>query len=627
MALKLRLFVVIGVLALAMTGLSAQRGAGGAGGGGRAGGGQGPGGRGPGPLVDPGGDPSQLPAGGGGRGGRQAGAGGGRGANQPAPKGTGKIGGRIVSSDTGNPIRRAQVMLQAPAIRVNRTDTTDNDGRYEFADLPAGRYQLRVSKAGYVTLEYGQARPFEAGKPLDLVEETPLLKTDFSLPRGSVITGRVADEFGDPVADVVVQAMRYQFTNGQRQLVAAGRQATTDDIGQYRIFGLMPGDYLVRASVRGGQLAAAVLGTAPAPGEPVEEPSGYPPTYFPGVIDIGQAQAVTVALGQELSSISLSLSPARLAKISGNAVDSQGHPLNGAAVVLRPSAGGGAGGALNIGGGNQVRQDGSFVLNNVAPGEYTIDIQQRPRNLQQGLAAPDLEFASIPLSVSGADITGLTIVTTPGVMVSGKVVLQTQKTQATPLRGLQVGATAPSGSQSLLGIAGRALGGGRVADDGTFQLRGLAGPQMIRMGSVPAGWTVKSIMLEGQDITDTAYDFKPGRDIAGITVTLTDRLTDLSGAVHDVRGQVVKDYVLVVFAQDSKFWGGQSRFVRTARPNQDGVYSLKGLPPGQYYAVAVESLETGTQNDPAVLERLKPKGKVFSLTEGQTLALDLSFQP
>jgi hypothetical protein len=190
-----------------------------------------------------------------------------------------------------------------------------------------------------------------------------------------------------------------------------------------------------------------------------------------------------------------------------------------------------------------------------------------------------------------------------------------------------VGATSPSGGQSLLGIAGRALGGGRVADDGTFQLRGLAGPQMIRMGNVPAGWAVKSIMLEGQDITDTPYDFKPGHDIAGITVTLTDRLTDLSGAVHDLRGQVVKDYVLVVFAQDSKFWGGQSRFVRTTRPNQDGVFSLKGLPPGQYYAVAVEALETGTQNDPAVLERLKPKGKAFSLTEGQTLTLDLSFQP
>jgi hypothetical protein len=103
-------------------------------------------------------------------------------------------------------------------------------------------------------------------------------------------------------------------------------------------------------------------------------------------------------------------------------------------------------------------------------------------------------------------------------------------------------------------------------------------------------------------------------------------LTDLSGSVHTGSG-TVKDYVVVVFAQDSKLWGAQSRFVRTARPNQDGVFSVKGLPPGQYYAVAVESLETGTQNDPAVLEPLKAKGKTFSLTEGQTQTLDLTFQP
>jgi hypothetical protein len=190
-----------------------------------------------------------------------------------------------------------------------------------------------------------------------------------------------------------------------------------------------------------------------------------------------------------------------------------------------------------------------------------------------------------------------------------------------------VGATAPSGTQSILGIAGRALGGGRVADDGTFQLRGLAGPQIIRMGNVPVGLTVKSITLDGQDITDAAYDFKPGHDVSGITVTLTDRLTDLSGTVHDNRSQAVTDYVLVVFAQDSKLWGGQSRFIRTARPNQDGAFDLKGLPPGQYYAVAVESLESGAQTDPAVLEQLKPKGKGFTLTEAQTLTLDLSFQP
>jgi hypothetical protein len=178
-----------------------------------------------------------------------------------------------------------------------------------------------------------------------------------------------------------------------------------------------------------------------------------------------------------------------------------------------------------------------------------------------------------------------------------------------------------------MGLAGRALGGGRVADDGTFELRGLSGPQLIRVGNLPSGWGMKSITLDGQDITDAPFDFKAGRDLTGLTVTLTDRLTDLSGTVRDGRGQPVTDYVLVVFPEDNKLWGGQSRFVRTARPNQDGLYDIKGLPQGRYLAVVVDSLENGTQNDPAVLEQLKPRGRSFALTDAQSLTLDLSFQP
>jgi protocatechuate 3,4-dioxygenase beta subunit len=606
---RARAAFVSGVLALAVSGLTAQQGPGPQGGGRGGGGqrGQGPQG-GPGPLIDP----SQQPPGPGGRGGRFGGP---ARDDQATPKGTAKITGRVLSADSGNPLRRAQIRLTATEVRANRVATTDNDGRYEFTGLAAARYRLQVSKTGYVTLEYGQVRPFEAGKVLDVADTQALDKVDFSLPRGSVIAGRVTDEFGDPIPDAAVQALRYQFTNGQRQLVTVGRQATSDDIGQYRIFGLMPGDYIVRASVRDNSLLAAALNG-------IEDPSGYPATYYPGTTDIGQAQSVTVALGQELTSVFFPLAPARLAHVSGSAIDSQGHPLAGAVVAVRPVSGGGAGGAFNVGGANQIRADGSFTLNNVPPGEYTLDVQQRPRDIQS-LGTAQLEFASVPLSVSGADISGLIIITTPGVSVSGSVVLQGQKTQATSLRGVQVSATTPSGTQSLMGVAGRALGGGRVGDDGTFQLRGLAGPQLIRVANPPSGWALKSIALDGQDITDAPFDFKTGRDLTGLTITLTDRLSDLSGTVHDGRGQVVKDYVLVIFPDDAKLWGGQSRFVRTARPNQEGAFGLKGLPPAHYLAAAVESLETGTQSDPAVLESLRPRAKSFTLADGQTMTLNL----
>ena len=147
---------------------------------------------------------------------------------------------------------------------------------------------------------------------------------------------------------------------------------------------------------------------------------------------------------------------------------------------------------------------------------------------------------------------------------------------------------------------------------------------MIRATGLPGGWALKSISLEGEDITDEPFDFKPGGNLTGLVITLTDKITDLSGTVKGSQGQPAKDYVLVVFPDDPKLWTGQSRHVRTARPNQDGHFNIKGLPPARYYAIAIESLETGTQNDPALLEQLRPRAKAFTLAEDQSLTLDLT---
>ena len=539
--------------------------------------------------------------------------------NATAPTGTARISGRVIAADTGSPIRRAQINVSSRDAQFNRSVTTDSEGRYELASLPAGRYRLYVDKAGYVPLEYGQARPFEAGKPLDIAEGQALEKIDFSLPRGSAITGRITDEFGDPVTDVQVQALRYQFVNGERQLVNAGRPSQTDDLGAYRVFGLMPGDYVVRASMRPNM--------PPGSGATERDSIGYPGTYYPGVTDVSQAQTVTAVLGQESSSIGFALVPARLSRIAGTVMGSDGRPLAGATVMIRARGGVGMA-ALRMammanGANNQVRPDGSFQLNNVPPGDYVLDVQQRPRPMQnlQDLDALQLEFASMPISISG-DIDNLTIVTSPGVTVVGRVVYQGQ---APPKQNLQVTAVPPAGGPSPIGalISAKALGGGRVNQNGAFQLRGIAGPQLIRVQALPAGWTLKSVTIDGADITDTAYDFKPGVNVSGLVVTLTDRLSEITGNVRDARGQAVMDYVLVAFPEDARLWGPLSRHVQTTRPNQNGAFSIKGLPPGRYLAAVVPALENGLQNDPDVLEQLRPRARVFSLADGQMLNLNL----
>jgi hypothetical protein len=519
--------------------------------------------------------------------------------------GTGVVRGRVLSADSGSPVRRAQVRLASAELRENRMTSTDEDGRYEFRTLSAGRYTLNVSKSGYVTLQYGQRRPLEPGKPLDVAEGQTVDKADFSLPRGSVIVGRVTDEYGEPISDAVLQAMRYQYNSGQRRLMSTGRQAVSDDIGQFRIFGLPPGTYVVSATIRTGGMFA----------NSDDNTSGYAPTYYPGTASVAEAQRLSLALGQELAGVAFSLIPARMSRITGTVVNSQGQPLGGGMVVLRTDLAGSM--MMNVGNGGQTGPDGNFTIANVAPGEYVLQVVSRPR--QAMAAGLDAESASVPVTINGQDLTGLTIVTSRGASVAGRVVFQSKSAPPTSRASLQVVASSTGPDMVQMG---RAPGDGRVAENGSFELRGLSGPRLIRVTNVPSGWALKSVTLNGTDITDSPYEFKGEGTITGLEIVLTDRLTDLSGTVKDSRSQPLRDYVVVTFPDDSAQWD-RSRFIRTGRPDQDGTFEIKGLPPGRYLAVALESLEQGAENDPDLLEQVRQSAKGFSLTDGQTLSIDL----
>src|SRR3954467_10031982 len=167
------------------------------------------------------------------------------------PPPAGRITGRVLAADSGRPVKRARVFATAVELPGGRGMLTDDSGVFDLAELPAGRYTLTVSKSGFVALSYGQRRPLQAGTPLQLADGQQLKGIEFQLPRGSVISGRVLDEDGDAMPGVMVRVMRYQYLQGERRLTAAGN-GQTDDKGQYRVWGLMPGDYYVNAVARGG---------------------------------------------------------------------------------------------------------------------------------------------------------------------------------------------------------------------------------------------------------------------------------------------------------------------------------------------------------------------------------------
>ncbi len=562
----------------------------------------------------------------------------GMGPRQPKT-GTARLRGRVLSAENGGPVRRAQVRITSQDIG-SKSAMTDAEGRYEFRDLPAGRFNVSATKAGYVTVQYGQTRPFESGKSIDLSDGQMLDKADIAMPRGSAISGRLVDEFGDPVADAVVSAMRSAWSGGRRRLQPTGRTATTNDLGQFRIYGLSPGDYYVNATFRAGDMMgmelamAAVVGGGAGAGGPVGSTpnSGYAPTYFPGTANGAEAQKIALTVGQEAQNTDFALLPVKLAKITGTVISSDGKPVEGSMINAVPRNAEGIG-MMMMAGNARTDKNGNFTIPNLAPGEYTL--QSRSMQFMTtgsgdnmmftarigGDSGAEAETGSLPVTVGGEDLSNVVIVTSKGATASGRVIFE-DGSKPTSITSIRVSAGPIESDGPGVSFAGP----GGVKADGTFELKGLSGARIIRAVNLPSGWMLKSVRVNGNDVTDTGIEFKAGESINGIDVTLTSKLTEVNGTVTD-GSQPVKDYTIVVFADEPQKWALPStRYVTGSRPDQEGRFQIKSLPAGGYYAIAVDYLAQGEWNDPDVLERLKPRATSFSVTEGETKTLKLSLR-
>lgn len=516
-------------------------------------------------------------------------------------KGTSVLRGYVVAADTGNPIRRALVRAMSQDGRSSGMATTDADGRYEIKELLGGRYTLSVQKAGYVTMSYGQRRPEQPGTVLEILEGSVVEKLAVSLPRGGVVTGTVLDEFGDPIAGATVNALRYRYGPRGRQLMPSNA-AQTDDRGAFRIYGLPPGDYYISALLRSPQQMMFAPGTS----APLE---GYAPTYYPGTPNAAEATRITVRAAQETTNISMALVAARMARISGRAVNSRGAPIVQGMVMAMPAD------RMSMGmmTPSMTGIDGAYQLTGLAPGSYTLTI--RPR----GMPSPDSEFASLRLTVGSTDIDNLMLMTAPGAVARG--VITTDEGIAPPVLPEQISLIArPTDPDSMTGI-----GQADVNPDWTFQITGLADTRVITgMVAQSPEWAVKAVYHNANEITDTGLEFTPGSTVDGLNVVLTRRQTELSGRILGAeRNAPETDATVIAFSENPERWQFGTRYVRTARPNQDGRYTLRGLPPHDYYVVAVTDVEPGQTQDPEFLDSLRAQAVRLSLGEGESRVQDL----
>lgn len=545
----------------------------------------------------------------------------------PGRPGTGRIRGRVVAADTNMPLRGARVLAFINDGQPPREAVTDADGRYEIAQLPAGAFMVSASMDGYLAFMYGQRRVrlMETGTEVNVAAGQTVERVDISLPRAGVIVVRLTDATGEPVEGAFVQIQQHrEGANRQRILTSVPTGARgmrrTDDRGEFRAFGLMPGEYTVRASVqtiRGSDL------------KPSDRADGFSSTYYPGTARFADAQFITIGIGDERT-VQFPMVASRLHTVTGRIFTSDGQPPTRMDLQLAPGEGEtgvtfGAGAAA---------ADGTFVIRGVPDGRYTLQARQNSRPSIEELRAGRVtgpfggvrgESVSVPLTVNGADIADMRIVTSRGATISGRLVIEGTSPRP-PTGEMRVFALPPG-----LAGGGWAAGGssvydfppdGTVAADGTFQIAGALGRVQLDAGG--GDWMVKSITQDGRDITGEVMDLTATTAVSGVVITLTDKVAGVSGVVRGRDGQPVRNYTVILLPRDSIEPAAASRWIRTARTDADGRFEIRRVLPGRYVAGAVEYVERGQQLAPDFQQRIRRGARELTVVEGQTLTLDLT---
>jgi protocatechuate 3,4-dioxygenase beta subunit len=503
------------------------------------------------------------------------------------------VSGTVVNALTGEPIRHAQVTVRRMDTAPGATSSaaTDSSGTFAVAALEPGTYRISADHTGFIPAQLGARGPAKPSPPLVLTAGQKSTGQRISLYPQGVITGRIVDEDGEPVPNVEVQVSRLRYMAGRKQLARSGG-GMTNDLGEYRIFGLSPGRYYINAIYRPS-------GSIAGEGE-------YVPTYYPHTADPAAAAPLEVAPGSQLGNVDVSLVRVRTVTVKGR-VSSE---ITGANIHMILSPHNPLGAISDNGRGASTSPDGSFEFRNVVAGTYQLVAME---------SAPSKAYvARVPLQVGPANIEGIAITIHAPVNLTGQVTVDGDTTR--DLSRLRVGVQPFESSNTVVGP----MPDVPVKPDRSFQLPDLSGEHYrIVVNGLPDGFYVKSIRSAETDVQLAGLDLTAGAS-APLEIVLSPNAGSLIGTVLDPKTQKPVAGATVVLVPQEKARRTRESFYRTASTDMAGHFTFKNLIPGDYKAFCWEDVPYGSWMDPDFLTPQDSRGTAITISDGSPQSIQLT---
>lgn len=502
------------------------------------------------------------------------------------------VSGIVLSAATGQPLRDASIRLRKAGVSSTPLSAmTGPDGRFEIKNVEAARYYLFASKAGYVSMEYGQKGPDDPLRLLALAPGQTVRDISFQLIRGAVITGYVYNEDGEPIENMQIHAERYQYYKGKRRLMPLG-YAQTDDRGKYRIYDLPPGKYYISASA-----------------EPMSygESASYEPTYYPGVADPSQSSPVTIRAGDEFPDVDVTLHRVGVFHVRGQVTNGISNASLANATVylattLEPWEEFGTAGTIR-------GANGDFDVEGIRPGTYDLIAK---------LSFKGNEYqARQRVTVTDSDLGGIRLVLTPGATLKGEI----QTEGSVDLSKVRIELRPPSGI--FFGTSNMSP----LGPDGTAEFDSMPdGHYLVRLNDLPQNAYVKSATLGDKDVLDSGFDIANGQAPGTLLKIVVSASGAQIGGTVMIGGKPFNDALVTLLPADfSKL--SDDLWFKSATTDQYGIYSLTGIRPGDYLLFAWEKIESGAERDPNFISQFKDQGQEVRVGPGAVLNFQLNAIP